>query len=177
MTLTRRIARGRLRRRDDEGVSAVEFALVLPVFIMLMFGVTTAGLAYNDDLSITNAVREGARLGSVIDYKPAVAHAWADAVQQRVQQVYFNGDSTLATSQVCVELVDSTGTSLATPTTQGSCGTAPSLPTGLSSGDCVVRVWVAKPAKISLLVFPSMNFTIAAQSASRYGRTVTPCTA
>ncbi len=166
------------RRRNERGVSAVEFALVLPILVMLLFGVTTAGLAYNDNLSISNAVREGARFGSAIDYSAGPA-TWADSVQQRVQQVYFNAGSTLSLSQICVEL-DAAPTSTntmtglpATPTTQGSnCGTGPSLPSNMAANSCAVRVWVQKPASISLIVFPDYNFNIRAQSVSYYGRSV-----
>lgn len=168
----------RARRRDERGVSAVEFALVLPLLVMLLFGVTTAGLAYNDNLSISNAVREGARLGAALDYS-ANPTAWANSVQQRVQQVYFNAGSSLSLSQICVELDAAPGSTNtmtglpAVPTTQGStCGTAPTLPTNMAPNSCAVRVWVQKPAKISLIVFPDYNFNIGAQSVAYYGRSV-----
>ena len=49
------------RVRDESGAVAVEFALILPILVMLLLGVTTAGLTYSDHLAITNAAREGGR--------------------------------------------------------------------------------------------------------------------
>ena len=50
-----------LRRAGDDGVVAIEFALLLPVLLMLMFGVIQFGRAYNAKVELTAAVREGAR--------------------------------------------------------------------------------------------------------------------
>lgn len=162
-------------RLGERGAVAVEFALVLPVLVMLMFGIITSGLAYADHLSITNAVREGGRFGAAIDYS-SDSKAWADSVQSRVQQVYLNGAGTLSSSQVCVELIDSAGNPEAEPTNQGSCGTAPTPP-AMSPGSCAVMVWVEKPARISILVAADMDFNIKAKSVSYYGRTAGSCTA
>jgi len=49
----------------ENGSSAVEFALVLPILIMLIFGVVEFGIAFGDFLAITHAAREGARLAAV----------------------------------------------------------------------------------------------------------------
>lgn len=162
-------------RRRERGAVAVELALVLPLFIILLFGVTTSGLAYSDHLAITNAVREASRLGTGIDYTPS-STTWADSVQSRVKQVYFNAGSQVETSQICVLLVDSSGSVLASPSAQGSqCGTAPTSPSNLVSGSCVVKVWVRKPAKISLVVAPELSFSIGAQSVAHYGRSAGSC--
>jgi Flp pilus assembly protein TadG len=169
--------RHRSESADDRGAVAVEFALVLPILVMLMFGIFSAGVAYSDHLAVTNSVREGARLGSAIGYT-GTGEAWADAVQDRVQQVYMNGTSTLSESNVCVVLENAVGGNVATPTAQGtSCGTAPTSPSSPPAGTCVVKVWVRKPAEISLLVTPPLSFNIGAQSVSFYGRTAGVCKA
>lgn len=166
--------------RSQHGAVAVEFALVLPLLVMLMFGIFTSGMTFSDHLSVTNSVREAARLGAAVDYSTGPT-AWADAVQERVRQVYFNAGGTLSSNQVCVRLEDSLGTSppLASPTSQGStCSSdVPTSPTGMAGGSCVVKVWVTKPAEISLMVFPAMKFNIGAKSVSYYGRTAGVCKA
>jgi len=164
-------------RRDEPGVAAVEFALVMPVLVMLLFGIITTGLAYNDHISISNAAREGARLGSALDYSTNPS-SWASSIQSRVQQVYFNTASSLPTSDICVALVASDGTVLAgTSGYASACGTVPSSPSTMASGSCVVKVWVTKPAHISLIVTPDMNFNIGAQSVSYYGLVAGQCSA
>lgn len=54
------------RRPDEAGASLVEFALVLPLFMMLILGMFTGGLAYSRKLSIAQAAREGARYGATL---------------------------------------------------------------------------------------------------------------
>ena len=55
-----------LRRWRDRGAAAVEFALVVPVLILLIFGSIEFGL-YVQSLTLTeNAAREGVRLGSLV---------------------------------------------------------------------------------------------------------------
>ncbi len=50
----------RLRRRD-RGASAVETALVLPLLLLLVFGVIDFGRMLNTQITLTEAAREGAR--------------------------------------------------------------------------------------------------------------------
>ena len=54
--------------RNEKGASAVEFALVLPIFLMLVFGIFQFGIAFNNWIAITHAAREGARLAAVGQY-------------------------------------------------------------------------------------------------------------
>ncbi|HEY8491025.1 MAG TPA: TadE/TadG family type IV pilus assembly protein [Dehalococcoidia bacterium] len=53
----------RLLRRGERGQSLVEFALVLPLFLILVFGIVDFGNALQDYITLSNAAREGARLG------------------------------------------------------------------------------------------------------------------
>ena len=51
---------------SEKGIAAIEFALVLPVLIMLVFGIIEFSLLLYDKQVITNASREGARFGIVL---------------------------------------------------------------------------------------------------------------
>lgn len=51
--------------KKRKGQAVVEFALVLPVFILLLLGAVEFGRAYLDLHLLTNAAREGARVGSL----------------------------------------------------------------------------------------------------------------
>lgn len=68
--------------RAEEGANAVEFALVLPILIVLVFGIISGGMLYNQQLNITQAAREGARFGATlpqdVDDPP-----WEERVVQR----------------------------------------------------------------------------------------------
>jgi len=50
---------------NKRGQSMVEFVLVLPVFLILLLGMIEFGLIFNAYITINNAAREGARVGSV----------------------------------------------------------------------------------------------------------------
>ncbi len=56
----------------DRGATAVEFALLLPVLLLLLFGIIDFGRALNAQITLTQAVREGARLASLGQVNPAV---------------------------------------------------------------------------------------------------------
>ena len=161
-------------RRSESGAAAVEFALIVPLVVMLLFGTVSAGMAYSDHVAITNAAREGARYGAAAD---GASTTWGSSVQTRVQQVYFNAAGAAPTdNQVCAKLVQADGTVVRSDT-GSSCGTEPALPT-MSSGSCAVLVWMTKPSVIRLGVFPDLHATMQAQSVAFYGRTVgTTCTA
>ena len=53
---------------DQKGATAVEFAIILPVLVMLLFGIIEFGIILYDKAMITNASREGARAGIVYSY-------------------------------------------------------------------------------------------------------------
>jgi len=50
-------------KRGESGVAAVEFALILPVLMLILFGILNYGILLYDQAVITNAAREGARWG------------------------------------------------------------------------------------------------------------------
>ncbi len=54
-----------MARRGQRGVSAVEFALILPLLVILLFGIVEFSLILYNKQVITNASREGARFGIV----------------------------------------------------------------------------------------------------------------
>lgn len=49
----------------DRGAAAVEFALLLPVLLLLVFGLIDFGRALNAQITLTQAAREGARLAAL----------------------------------------------------------------------------------------------------------------
>jgi Flp pilus assembly pilin Flp len=54
--------------RDESGAAAVEMALVLPVLILLVFGIIEFARAWNVRQTLTDAAREGARI-AVVNYQ------------------------------------------------------------------------------------------------------------
>ena len=121
---TRRTARasiislkGRLFRAA-RGQSLVEFALVIPILLILVFGIIDFGMGLRSYISLTNATREGARFGAIGN--PAGSYpANCDGVS-----------NTTVVGRVCVSLGDLSSTDLQNVTV--------SYPTGQNPGDSVV---------------------------------------
>jgi Flp pilus assembly protein TadG len=57
--------RGRSTARDECGASAVEFAIIVSVLFMVIFGTIQFGIAYNRYQGLQAAAREGARIAAI----------------------------------------------------------------------------------------------------------------
>ena len=64
MFLRKRLARNR-GRDGERGQSLAEFALVVPIFLVLLFTIVDFGMGFHAYITVTNSAREGARLGAV----------------------------------------------------------------------------------------------------------------
>jgi Flp pilus assembly protein TadG len=51
--------------KNQKGQSLVEFAIILPIILLLLMGIVEFGMMLNSYLTIQNVTREGARLGIV----------------------------------------------------------------------------------------------------------------
>jgi len=54
-------------RRPARGQGVVEFALILPLFLLILLGMVEFGFIFTHDLTVEYATREGARAGSALD--------------------------------------------------------------------------------------------------------------
>lgn len=54
-----------MRRFDERGVAAAEFALLLPALLLILLGIIEFGMIMYGREVVTNAAREGARAGIV----------------------------------------------------------------------------------------------------------------
>jgi Flp pilus assembly protein TadG len=52
---------GRTTNSNERGAAAVEMALVLPILLLLVFGIIEFGFIFNRYISVTHAAREGVR--------------------------------------------------------------------------------------------------------------------
>ena len=81
-----------MKPSDDRGAAAVEFALIVPLLLLLVLGIAEFGRAYNIQTTISGAAREGAR-AMALQNDPAAARATAQAAA---------GGLRLTTSQIVV---------------------------------------------------------------------------
>ena len=89
--------------KNEKGTSAVEFALVLPIFIMLVFGIFQFGIAFNNWIAITHAAREGARLAAVGQYDEQRVRDSAPSVA--IQSISVSGQGGSIGSPVTVIVI------------------------------------------------------------------------
>jgi Flp pilus assembly protein TadG len=60
---------------NDHGAAAVEFALIVPILLLLLFGIFEFGRAYNTQISLSGAAREGARVMAISNSVPNATSA------------------------------------------------------------------------------------------------------
>jgi len=67
------------KMKNKKGQSIVELALLLPVILMLLLGIVEFGRVYGAYMVITNASRQGARVGAVGGDDVAIGDAVKDS--------------------------------------------------------------------------------------------------
>jgi Flp pilus assembly protein TadG len=72
--------------KNERGQTMTEFAFVLPILVVLLFGIVQFGIAFNNYVALTDAVRAGAR-------KAAVSRALSDPAGACRAQVIAAADN------------------------------------------------------------------------------------
>lgn len=89
-----------MRRWNDEtGAAAVEFALVAPLLLLLVFGITDFAGAYNSQSSLSAAARQGARVMAIQNSVPDAVTATIAAAP--ALQPVLTGNQVIITPAVC----------------------------------------------------------------------------
>lgn len=96
-------------RRCERGAALVELAFALPILIMLLVGMVSAGIAYNHQLALTHAAREGGRYAATLPVNGM--EAWLDTIiDQTVVDATGTLDAGVPGRSVCVAYVYPEGT-------------------------------------------------------------------
>lgn len=158
------------RCEGDKGAVLVEFALTLPLLIMLLLGLFSGGLAYNQKQSLTYATSEGARYAATVPPN----QTWSSGTwQSNVRQLVIDraqGDLSDPGTTVCVSLVTgSPGVVYQGKSTSGAPCIANQTYPSISATDNGLRVQVVatRPAEIQLGLFGVINFTITSSSTAK----------
>ena len=163
----------RVRPESGEtGASLVEFALVLPLFFMVVLGMLTGGLAYSRKLSVAQAAREGARYGATLPISTAVPlSTWLSRVSDLT---IASSDGELSSGKpgrfVCVAYVSASGAA----TRQQTVGTAapvvesqPCIADDGRSGEARVQVLARRTSELEVLVY-SRDLTLSSHAVARF---------
>lgn len=79
----------------DDGAAAVEMAIVLPVLLLIVFGIIDLGRLMNQQIQLTEAAREGARVGAVNGTVADVKAKVSSVVGAGVVLTYTNSTPTV----------------------------------------------------------------------------------
>ena len=93
---------------SEKGQALVEFALALPILLMLLCGIIDFGWIYYNQITLNNAAREGARY-AVIHYDPS-----ADWKKDARDRMY---DSMVGVSSAAAVVSDPVGQKITTSVT------------------------------------------------------------
>ncbi len=166
--------------RCDSGASAVEFGLLLPLFVMLTLGTISAGFAFHAWLGATQGAQESSRFAATlsIDASGGSTTTWLTEVGARaLAAADINPAATDPGTSVCVAVVsptnvpplnshmmmvaDSSGVMVPSAALAGSCPGA-----ATSTGD-FVQTNVDRPVDFNYLL-GSAKITVTGKSLSRY---------
>jgi len=84
-------------RKDCNGQSLVEFALVLPLLIMLILGMIEFGWILNGKITLTSAAREGARVAVIYESATDASTAVQSAVSKSSESSSLTAVTTVTT--------------------------------------------------------------------------------
>ncbi len=86
-----------MREGSERGAAAVEFAILLPLLLMLVLGTLEFGRAYNAQITLTNAARDGVRVMAIAN-DPNGARTAAKNAAASVSTTISDGDVKLSTN-------------------------------------------------------------------------------
>lgn len=96
----------RFLRRSDDGAAAVEFALVTPLLLLIILAIADLGWVFNQQLTLTAAAREGARIMAVHHDDPGAA----GRAEARIAELVNTGHSVSFTSTCSPAILDDVAT-------------------------------------------------------------------
>lgn len=165
----------RRRPAGDEGAAAVEFALLLPLFILLVFGMISSGFAFERWINATQAAHEGSRYGATLSLLASAPgggnpDTWVAKVAAATKES-AGFDPAPPGQYVCVSLTQVTSAGVAT--SRKAVDTSSGLV--ISDGTCYASVvsgdrvqTVVKRDTTFDLVFSSGTITVGGESQTRW---------
>lgn len=76
--------------KREDGQAMVEFALILPIFLLILCGIIDFGWLFYNQLSLNNACREGARYAVVNTAEDASTQAIINHIENSTTTVFAN---------------------------------------------------------------------------------------
>jgi Flp pilus assembly protein TadG len=114
--------------RARAGQSTLEFALVVPLFILLVLAIYAFGTLFEAKISLDNAVRDAARYGSqyATRWDATSASPAPNTIEGRL--INSGGIASITNSTSNIQITYSTVNTSTTPYTTSTCGSVPTVP-------------------------------------------------
>lgn len=164
----------------EDGAALVEFAIVLPLLLIVVFGIISFGLIFNDKLSLTDGAREAGRFGATLPVTNFASpgdpmQQWLDAIASRaVADAAGSLDAGVPNRTICVAYVHPLGTAGVDKTRQRfeSGGVVvypfePCFDDGRPDDERRVQVRVGRDTDLEAIFFSS-TITLTADSVTRF---------
>lgn len=163
-------------RQHSRGAALVELAIALPILIMLIVGMVSAGVAYNNQLALTHAAREAGRYAATLPVTNFVdTQAWLDEIAaSTVDNATGSLNAGTPGLTICVAFVHPDG-ALALDQTQSrtdvggvvTYSASPCISDGRPDDERRVQVSVARDVDFSAVFF-STTLTLDAEAVSLF---------
>jgi Flp pilus assembly protein TadG len=174
----------RTSARLDDGAAAVEFGLLLPLFVMLTLGTISAGFAFHAWLSVTHGAQESSRFAATLSIKASAPgdtgtiSTWLTEVGTRATAAAgIDPTSAEPGTYVCVAVVSTSNIPpLNSHMTMTADGGGVMVPSAVLAGPCpesgvvagdFVQTYLSKPVNFNYLL-GSTQVTVAGKSVSRF---------
>lgn len=167
---------GKSAPRNERGASLVELAIALPLLMMLLLGMVSAGIAYNHNLALAHSAREAGRHAATLPVTNfGSMDLWLDEVAARaIEDATGSLNPGTPGLVVCVAYVHPNG-SLATDVTRNrtingatvSYGATPCFVDSRPDDERRVQVSVTRETTFNALLF-STTLTLDSEATSRF---------
>ena len=146
--------------RGEDGQAMIEFAIVLPVLLMIVVGIIQFGLLFNKYLTLTDAARTGAQT-------LALGRGLSDPCDAAVAQTLGSASAIgLTSGQVTLGFTAQTPVPTPPPTTADTCGTGayPSQTGGNENQGDQATVTAAEPFTLQLFGVLPISLSLSASA-------------
>lgn len=160
------------RRGGERGATAVEFAILFPVFVMLAFGTISFGFAFEKWISVTQAAREASRFAATYPLPSTGVSPWLTDVKAVAKEAAgISGTTPSSEYYVCVRFVNRIGPATTPVTTSSSEGSLDGASCPVNSTttlpDNAAEVLVMREADLSW-IFGAATVAVSGDNVSRY---------
>lgn len=171
------------RNGDDAGAAAVEFAILLPLFLMLVFGMISGGFTFERWINVTQAARETSRFAATYPIAASTDpwFAQVSTVAAENAGIRLTGaDATPAEDYyICIAFLNRVGPGTSPASERRTYGTlpttAPSSPscTGSTIPDNAVEVVIRRTSTFDW-IFGGGTLAVTGDNTSRYEPRIAP---